>query len=174
MPFRIISARPSTAARARAGGWLGIAVLLLALPGSATASSDAVDAPPPRPPAEAAPNIDLDRLLRLPEGFGTEVVRHRGATYEQWRGRFQDARERVDGARLKLARLEAELDRVAVGSGSWQVAAPGAANPEASPLNLRLRQDVKDQRVEINEAQRALRSLDVEADLALVPATWRE
>ena len=36
-----------------------------------------------------------------------------------------------------------------------------------------LRQEVKDQRIRIEEAARRQRALDVEADLASVPLDWR-
>ena len=132
---------------------------------------DEVDARPP--PSQGDAPVDLDRLLRLPEGFGSEIERRAGATPGEWRARFETARSDVEEARRELARLEKELDSTSESSSSWQISAPGADNPETSPLSFRLRQDVKDQRGEIDASERRLRALDVEADLADVPADWR-
>jgi hypothetical protein len=118
--------------------------------------------------------VGLDKLLRLPNSFEADIDRRGGATASQWRLRFQKARDGVEEAKKQLAKTEQELDKISVSSTSWQVSAPGASDPQTSPLSLRLRQDVKGHRLEIEEAERALRSLDVGADLAAVPAEWRE
>jgi hypothetical protein len=126
------------------------------------------------PAADPGPEVGLDKLLRLPNSFEADIDRRGGATASEWRLRFDKARGGVDEAKEKLVKAEKELDQISGSSTSWQVSAPGASDPQTSPLSLRLRQEVKDHRVEIEQAERELRSLDVAADLAAVPAEWRE
>ena len=45
--------------------------------------------------------------------------------------------------------------------------------PSASPLSFKLRQKLKEDRESLEEAERALRELRIEADLAGVPLDWR-
>ncbi len=123
--------------------------------------------PPPR-------NVELDDLLRLPQGFSSDVERRGGATRSEWTTRFETARKDFESAKKKLVQLNAELDKVSESSSAWQVSAPGSNDPQTSPLSIRLRQDMKAQREEIEAAERRLRVLHVEADLAGVPAGWRE
>ncbi len=118
--------------------------------------------------------VGLEKLLRLPDDFDLDVQQRSGATSAVWRDRFERAREDLEEARRRLADAERELDTLSGDSSSWQVAAPGSNTPQTSPLNLRLRQAVKDYRQEIDESERKLRSLAVEADLAAVPADWRD
>lgn len=119
------------------------------------------------------PDVPLDDLLRLPDGFGAGSDRRGGATRPEWLERFSVARADFEEAKQKLTELDAELDKVSASSSSWQVSAPGGSDPQTSPLSLRLRQDIKAQRERIDEAERALRALHVEADLAAVPTDWR-
>jgi hypothetical protein len=55
------------------------------------------------------------------------------------------------------------------------VAPPGASgqNDPTSPLSFKLRQELVRNREALEEAEKALRELKIEADLAGVPATWR-
>jgi hypothetical protein len=161
------------------GLWLLTAIIAIspgdsvAAPGEASGSPGAeIDARPL--PSQVDAPVDLDRLLRLPEGFGSEIQRRGGATPGEWRARFETARLDIEGARRELARLEKELGSASESSSAWQISAPGADSPENSPLSFRLRQEVKDQRGEITASERRLRALDVEADLADVPADWRK
>jgi len=148
-------------------------------------AQDASDAKPgevlvpverPAGPGDAAPprEVDLDDLLRLPSGYGAEVERRGGATASEWRARFGSARQEIEDARKKLAELDAELDKASGSASAWQVSAPGSSDPQASPLSLRLRQDIKAERARIEEGERQLRALEVQADLAAVPPAWRE
>ncbi len=67
-----------------------------------------------------------------------------------------------------------DLGEVAGDSGQWSVAAPGTTpNPENTPLSYKLRQEIRRQREEVERAERRLRALEIEADLAEVPAEWR-
>lgn len=162
-----------------------LAVLLLSASGAAAQTAPASDAPTgpgsdgplvpvERAPGDDAPRVGLDDLLRLPSGYGAEARPRGGANEAEWRARFEAARQDIEAAREKLAELDAELDKTSQSSSSWQVSAPGSSDPQASPLSLRLRQDIKAERARIAEAERRLRSLHVEADLAAVPAAWRE
>jgi hypothetical protein len=163
----LVATRPSI------GAWLGrlVCVLLLAAAPPVAGATD-VDARPGVDPS--APAVDLDTLLKLPKGYGAGVETHQGATKLEWLGRFDTARKNLDEARDQLARVERELESVSGASSTWQVSAPGASTSENSPLSFKLRQEVKEQRVAITEAERRLRTLEVEADLASVPIEWRQ
>ena len=134
---------------------------------------DPIDAKPEPPPLDG-PLVALDQLLRLPNSFEADVDRRGGATASEWRTRFAEVREQIDDAKLQLARTEQELDQASSSSSAWQVSAPGANDPQTSPLSLKLRQSVKDHRAALDDSERRLRALNVEADLAAVPAEWRE
>jgi hypothetical protein len=125
-------------------------------------------------PDAVAPRVGLDDLLRLPDSYEAEVQRRGGATASQWQSRFEAQRKALGEARERLVELDKELDKISGSSSAWQVSAPGGSDLQTSPLNLRLRQDVKDQREKIEQAERALRELHVQADLAAVPSEWRE
>lgn len=135
--------------------------------------SGPVDASPDAAPSNA-PVVALDQLLRLPNSFEADVDRRRGATASEWRSRFADVRAQIQEAKLQLARTQKELDQASDSSSAWQVSAPGSNDPQASPLSLRLRQDIRDRRAQVEETERRLRALEVEADLAAVPEAWRQ
>ena len=149
-------------------------VALLVVTHEPAAAEGEVLVPVESQPDAAPPQIGLDDLLRLPNSFEADVDRRGGATASEWRARFERARDAFADAKEKLVELDRELDKASGSSSAWQVSAPGSSDPQTSPLNLRLRQDVKDQRVTIEDAERQLRALHVEADLAAVPAEWRE
>ena len=122
----------------------------------------------------------LDSLLQLPSGYldapGSEPVG--GADERVWRRRFRAALKELESAEQALERTKAELDEVAgTGGGSqWSVAPPGAQNgggPATGPLSFKLRQTLARNRERLDDAERALRSLRIEADLAGVPSAWR-
>ena len=163
------------AAMALAAGPVGLATAEEGAP--APAPAEEIDARPETvsdPEADPVPEVGLDKLLRLPNSFEADIDRRGGATATEWRLRFGKARDDVEEAEKKLTKAEEELGRISGSSTSWQVSAPGASDPQTSPLSLRLRQEIKAHRVEIKEAERELRSLDVAADLAAVPTEWRE
>ena len=92
----------------------------------------------------------------------------------QWWSRFETARLDLRSARTALEKAQRELGEVATDSSQWSVAAPGTTpNPENTPLSYKLRQEIRRQRDVIERAERKLRALEIEADLAEVPAQWR-
>ena len=141
--------------------------------GEVASVPDPQDAPPPAP-EEPDPAVDLDRLLRLPNSYEADVDRRGGATASEWRARFGAARKEAEDARTRLATAEAELEKASGTSSAWQVSAPGTSDPQTSPISLRLREQIRSEREAITAAERRLRALDVEADLAAVPPDWRE
>jgi hypothetical protein len=123
----------------------------------------------------------LDALLHVPsrflEGESSSVA---GAGESEWRRRFDKAYDDLDEARALLERTKQELDGVAEGGGAsqWSVAAPGGGAPaggagSTSPLSFKLRQELKRNRELVEQAERSLRELRIEADLAGVPSSWR-
>jgi hypothetical protein len=121
----------------------------------------------------------LDALLQLPNSFRSrETPSVAGANEAEWRRRFVNSERELSSAREELARSKRELDAVAEGGGSsqWAVAPPGASNsggPSISPLSFKHREAVRRSREALDAADRALRELRIEADLAGVPPAWR-
>jgi hypothetical protein len=122
----------------------------------------------------------LDALLQLPSSFmagESRVVA--GAGEAEWRRRFYESQRAFNQAGLELAKTKRELDSVADGGGAstWSVAPPGgggsSGGPSSSPLSFKLRQELKEKRAQLEAAERAVRELRIEADLAGVPANWR-
>jgi hypothetical protein len=152
--------------RALAGA--AIALLLLS-EGPPTAAAEPESAAPP-----PEPGVELDRLLKLPDSFSTDRDgRHGGATRLEWRRRFAEARAAIDEAETELKRAERELDEMANDSASWNVAPPGATEPQSGPLSFRLREEIRRRREEKERAEKDLRALEVRADMLGVPADWR-
>ena len=158
---------------------------LLALPVQAQDEPDETDpglvvpSVPKGPGAESAPG--LDALLSLPKDYlqpkGRTVG---GAGEDEWRRRFARAHDRLQKAQAALDETKGALDNAADGSGSsqWAVAPPGAGggggSPTDSPLSFKLRQEILRNRESLEEAERNLRDLRIEADLAGVPVDWRD
>lgn len=136
-------------------------------PGARAAAGQA--APPPAP-------VALERLLKLPDSVEYSVPRRGGATRNEWRARFASLREELAGERQELEEAQAELQELAGTVDAWQVgpAIPGADVSGDGPLDYRLQQEIREHREEIQRLERDLRDLEVEANLASVPADWRE
>ena len=165
-----------------------LATLVLAAPpaaaqggSGATEENEALSLPVrvgPRSSASAA-EPGLDALLQLPRGYLKQDGRAAaGAGESEWRRRFARAAKKLAEAREGLASTKRELDAAAGSGGSsqWSVAPPGASNsagPSNSPLSFKLRQELERHREELDEAERGLRELRIEADLAGVPSQWR-
>ena len=85
------------------------------------------------------------------------------------------ARADLELAREELAASQAELGELAVDGNAWQMAPPGGkANAENSPLSYKLRQDIRRQREDVEQAERALTELRIKANLAGVPEDWQD
>ncbi|MCA9513002.1 MAG: hypothetical protein R3E88_17750 [Myxococcota bacterium] len=149
--------------------------------GAARAEPGSEPASPPAPEAgarsdsDAAPAIDLDRLLTLPDSYSADGERRGGVTRGEWRQRFSEAAERLATAEEEVGRLQSKLSDAAE-VGGWQAGAPGLTNPDPqnNTLHFKLRQDLRRAREELAEAKRRSLDLALQADLAAVPAEWRE
>ena len=156
---------------------IGLVVLLVA---SAAVADPGVGTPAPQEaPAvlpSADPSVELDLLLRLPDSYIADGRRRGGASASEWRSRFFEAREALDEQETNLGRLQKKMEGMADGGGSWSAGAPGLSNPDPqhSTLNYKLRQDLRRAREAVEQAERDLRALRVEADLDSIPASWRE
>jgi hypothetical protein len=130
----------------------------------ATAATDAVPSP-----------VGLDALLRLPAQRPIPEAEPKGTVdRKEWQERFTAARGELEAARGALVESQAELEELASDSNAWQMAPPGAsANIENSPVSYRLRQEIRRQREEVAQAERALTELRIEANLAGVPEAWQ-
>ena len=126
--------------------------------------------------------VELDTLLHLPSGFGTRTPKGvAGASESEWRRRFSKADRELAEARRSLDKTKKELEEVAVAGGGsqWSIAPPGGgggggdSSSSSSPMSFKLRQKLREDRELIEEGERALRELRIEADLAGVPQAWR-
>jgi hypothetical protein len=132
----------------------------------------------PAPAPAPAPKVSLDQLLKLPDSidYGTELKG--GATPDEWRKRFREARAALEQAQAALDQSLAQLHESGE-SGAWKVAPPGLGNlgnasgEDAAPSNYQLSMEIKRNRSEVRRAEQALSDLDVEANLAGVPEDWR-
>ncbi len=148
-------------------GVLGLFWLVAPLVGAAT--EDAEVQPPPK-------SVTLDQLLTLPSALPVESGQHGGLTRGEWSGRFAEAEANVETAKADLDETLDKLSEVVGKASNWKVAAPGipAAPSENSPANYGLKQEVRRKREDVARAERALRDLIVEANLAGVPANWHK
>ena len=159
--------------------WL-LAGALIAISASALSAESGDDAAregaTSAPQGDAEPIVDLDLLLRLPDSYVADGERRSGATRGQWRTRFFEAREKIAELRDQRDRLQSKMEGLAGDSGTWAAGAPGLAapDPKNSTLSYKLRQEIRRTREDIDDAERALRDLRVQADLADVPEAWRE
>jgi hypothetical protein len=119
--------------------------------------------------------VDLEKLLELPGDVRYDVEKKGGATQGEWRARFQKVRNELVLERAALERSQLELEKVAGSADAWQLAPPGvSSNRSETPLDFRLRNEIRQHRAEVDRLERQLRDLDVEANLAGVPEAWRE
>jgi hypothetical protein len=132
---------------------------------------------PSKTATDAVPSpVGLDALLRLPEQSPKPETESAGVgDRKEWEARFAAARTELELAREALAASQAELGELAVDGNAWQMAPPGAgANTENSPVSYKLRQDIRRQRGDVEQAERALTELRIEANLAGVPEDWQD
>lgn len=122
-------------------------------------------------------DVGLDRLLKLPGGMDFESEKRGGHSESQWRSRFRESRGEIQAAESALAETRAALDKQSGGGGgNWQMAPPGASvdQLENTPVSFKLREEMRRGKERLEEAERAHRALEIEADLADVPLAWRE
>ncbi len=148
-------------------GVLGLFWLVAPLVGAVT--EDAEVEPPPK-------SVTLDQLLTLPSALPVESGQHGGLTRGEWSGRFAEAEAEVQIAKAALEASLDELSEVVGNTSNWKVGAPGlqAAPSENNPANYGLKQEVRRRRESVERAERALRDLMVEANLAGVPESWHK
>jgi hypothetical protein len=152
---------------------LALSFLLVA----GVASSEDSDPSKPAGNEGDVPRVELDRLLKLPSSHEYSVEKRGGLTPGEWRGRFEGLREALKSERAALEAAEEDLERIAGTADAWQVGPPmpGAAGRSSeTPLDFRIRQTIKRHRQEIERLERQLRDLEVAANLAMVPDSWRE
>ena len=154
----------------------GIAALLGAGLAAAAASAEDPPAGSAAVPPAGSPAVPLDRLLKLPEASLAATpgeMRHGGRTRSEWEARFRDAANALVSARKALADSRQKLEEIAPDKG-WSMSAPGMpVSAEESPLDFKLRQQMRRQREDVESAERRLDELTVEANLAGVPEDWR-
>jgi hypothetical protein len=140
-----------------------------ALPARSEDPSNTATGVPPSP-------VGLDALMRLPAQTPTPQQEESDlGDRKEWEARFAKARADLETARGALAASQAELGELASDGSAWQMAVPGAgANAENSPVSYKLRQDIRRQRGEVAEAERALQELRIQANLAGVPEDWQD
>ena len=153
------------------------AALALPLALALSPATIAEEGKPASAEGEGAPRVELEKLLELPASREYSVQSRGGATPGEWRARFRELRGDLEEERAALERAEAELEEVAGTTDPWKVgpALPGGGGTsDEAPLDYQLRQKIRRHREEIERLERNLRELQVEANLAGVPAAWRE
>jgi hypothetical protein len=126
------------------------------------------DSPP------STPDVGLEQLLRLPDSYNAHTASKRGVGKEEWQSRFQKVRDDRSEAEKALGKAQTELDGMAKDKSDWSMSAIGGGGSETSPVSYRLRQEIRRQNDAIEQTERRLRDLSIEADLAGVPQAWRE
>jgi len=147
-------------------GALGLVGLVVPFAGAAT--EEAGGEPPPK-------SVTLDQLLTLPSALPVEKGQHGGMSRGEWSERFAKAEAEVADAKASLDESLDKLSALAGKSGNWKVAAPGGqAGPttDNSPVDYGLKQEIRRKREDVERAERNLRDLIVEANLAGVPEEW--
>jgi hypothetical protein len=149
-------------------GLLGL--LWLVVPFVGAAAEDVEVEPPPK-------SVTLDQLLTLPSELPVESGQYGGLTRGEWSGRFAEAEANVETAKADLEESLDKLSELVGKTSNWTIAAPGgfqAAPSENSPVDYGLKQEVQRKREDVARAERELRDLIVEANLAGVPENWHK
>jgi hypothetical protein len=124
--------------------------------------------------AEAQQPADLERLLTLPGGESYGVDRRGGLSRGEWRSRFTEIQDALVSERKALSEAEGRLDEAAGSASNWQMApVPGMQPSPDAPLDYQLRVAIRRHKSEIERLERKLKQLEIEANLAGVPAEWR-
>ena len=151
--------------------WRAIGSLAVTLGWALASAGEPAEHVDPSPPA-----VGLDQLLRLPQDNDPVVNRELGGHgRKDWETMFASARGELRTAERGLAESQRQLESLASKSDNWKLAAPGAASQTAenSPLSYRLSQEIRGGRERVELAERRLLELEIEANLAAVPAEWR-
>ena len=150
----------------------GLAALWIALAGAGSARSE--DAAAAEAPPGAEKPAELDRLLTLPGGQSYSVDRKGGLSRGEWRNRFVEVEDALVKEQQALKEAEGRMDEVAGSSSNWQMApVPGMQPSPDAPLDYQLRVEIRRHKSEIERLERKLKQLEIEANLAGVPAEWR-
>jgi len=154
-------------ARKRRIAVLGLSWLVVPL--VAAAAADVEADPPPK-------TVTLDQLLTLPSALPVESGKRGGGTRAEWSSRFADAETQVETAQVDLDESLDRLSELVGKTSNWKVAAPGgqAGAGDNSPVDYGLRQEIQRNREDVERAERKLRDLSIEANLAGVPENWRK
>lgn len=139
--------------------------------GSTNSANSANSALPPTAP----PQVEFERLFRLPKSYNAGGGRHRGVTSEGWRTRFAETSSAVASAQRELADAQDALENTAADSSQWQMGAPGLgqSNADHASVSYKLRAQIRGLRDDVAAAEQQQRELVIEADLAGVPDSWR-
>jgi hypothetical protein len=127
---------------------------------------------------DAAPRVALDDLLQLPPSLEFEPAGKGRFTKAEWRERFDTARAEFAAAQADLAATQAKIAKAAGETSAWKMAAPGlgGADPGSvsdGPVDYSLSAAKRRNQEEVARADRRLGELEIEANLANVPADWR-
>jgi hypothetical protein len=145
----------------------------LAVAGAAAAPARSEEAAP-EPAAGPQQPAELERLLTLPGGQSYEVDRRGGLSRGEWRARFTELEQALANERKALSEAEGRLDEAAGSASNWQMApVPGMQPSPDAPLDYQLRVAIRRHKSEIERLERKLKQLEIEANLAGVPAEWR-
>jgi hypothetical protein len=141
-----------------------------------TVTGRAAESPPDDASSGLPPeDVALDRLLQLPTTMRFDSESRQGASEAEWRTRFRESLAEIRTADDSLQRSRNELEAASGGGGgSWQMAPPGSSSTENSPVSFKLREDIRRGKDQVDETQRKHRELEVQADLADVPLSWRD
>jgi hypothetical protein len=140
---------------------------------ASAAAAAAEDGAAPQAPAEAEAAA-LERLLTLPDADSYGVDRRGGLSRGEWKARFEEIAQALASERQALSEAEGRLDEAAGSASNWQMAPmPGMQPSPDAPLDYQLRVAIRRHRSEIERLERKLKQLEIEANLAGVPAEWR-
>lgn len=144
-----------------------VAVALLASAAAPVAAAD-----------ESAAPIALDDLLQLPPSLEFEPSGKGRFTKAEWRERFDEGRADLVAAEAALALTQEKIATAAGETSAWKMAAPGLGGADPGPANdgpvdYGLSTAKRRNLDEVARAERRLTELEIEANLASVPADWR-
>jgi hypothetical protein len=127
---------------------------------------------------DAAPRVALDDLLQRPPSLEFEPAGKGRFTKAEWRERFDTARAELAAAEADLAATQAKIAKAAGGTSAWKMAAPGLGGGDPGtvsdgPVDYSLSAEKRRNQEEVARAERRLSELEIEANLASVPADWR-